>query len=638
MGYNLAMLKKFLLFCPLLAILILADTSSALAAERLELVPNDTFYNHEWGMDYVHAPQAWATIYGLQAKLPTSTREVVVAQIDGGIDFSHPDLKDALWTNSEEILNGKDDDEDGYIDDLHGWNFVDNSSDPKPVKSALYFNGSFEHGTSIASLIAGRGNDNIGIAGVAWKAKIMPLVILGATGSGETSDLVQAIRYAISHRADIISMSLEGSAEDPEVNTAIQEATARGILVVMAAGNEGTNLDSEPAYPSCYQGAAGQSVLVVSAIEEDGNKHLSTNYGNKCVNIAAPGAGITAGRPTFNEKGETTNISGYVHWDGTSLAVPFVSGAAALLKAQHPDWTGEQLASRILETVQPFEKGADSVGMGRGVLDAGASVAPADVSKYGPWQLLAANPGQPPLIKLMDVTGKLIYSFPVGNPGDKRGLRAAFIRWDADRKPDILVSAQGDEKGEWRVYRWDGVLLAAGQASQGADDKIKGGLLLATQDLRQANVEQGLLTEADGERAWRLDPAQGMGRPFYTTLDTKPMGTLAVGIQRPEQVMLLMTRSLPNSALTVLRDSGIGEASAVTTTKPSNIRMARGRTADGREAVSMIQTGKPTYLIERKGYMDVTTEDIKITRWLQAPLGLDDVKNPGFKFYDFWPR
>ncbi|MDD5438206.1 MAG: S8 family peptidase [Patescibacteria group bacterium] len=632
------MFKKSFLVGPLLAFLALSNASAALAAEPLSLLPNDTFYNHQWGMDYVRAPEAWATMYGLGSKQPTSTREVVVAQIDGGIDFSHPDLKDALWTNPDEILNGKDDDENGYVDDLHGWNFVNSTSDPKPVKSILYMNGSFEHGTSVATMIVGRGNDNIGVAGMAWKAKIMPLVILGATGSGETSDLVQAIRYAIANRADIISMSLEGSAQDPEVKTAIQDATARGILVVMAAGNESANLDNEPAYPSCYPGAAGQSVLVVSAIESNGSKHDSTNFGDQCVNIAAPGADITSGRPTFDEQGGRENVSGYGTWSGTSLAVPFVSGVAALLKAEHPDWTGEQLASRILATVQPFKKGVASTGMGKGVLDAGAALAPVDASKYGPWQLLAANPGQPPVIKIEDEAGKLIYSFPAGNPGDKRGLRAAFIRWDADRKPDVLVTAQGDEKGEWRVYRWDGVLLAAGQASQNADDKIKGGLLLATQDLRAANLDQGLLTEADGDRAWRMDPTDGLGKPFYATSDLKPMGTLAVGIQRPEQAMFMLTRSSPNSELVVLRDTGVGEASAVTTTKPYNLKMARGRTPDGREAVSLIQSGKPTYLVERNGFMDVTHEDVKVSRWLQAPLGLDDVKNPGFKFYDFWPR
>jgi subtilisin family serine protease len=628
--------KLSFLACPLLAILFLTNVSNALAAERLQLIPNDTFYDRQWGMDYVHAPEAWAELYGLQSKLPTSTREVVVAQIDGGIDFSHPDLRGALWTNPDELLNGKDDDEDGYIDDLHGWNFVNSSADPKPVNSELYFNGSFEHGTAIATLIAGRGNDDIGVAGMAWKAKIMPLVILGATGSGETSSLVQAIRYAIAHRADVISMSLEGNAEDPEVKTALQDATAQGILVVMAAGNESADLDSEPAYPSCYQGAAGQSTLVVSSIEPDGARHASTNYG-KCVNIAAPGADIVSGRPTFDENGKTENVSGYGVWSGTSLAVPYVSGVAALLKAQHPDWTGEQLAERILSTVQPFAKGVDATGLGKGVLDAGAAVSAADVSKYGPWQLLAANPGQAPMIKIADENGKVIYSFLAGNRGDKRGMRAAFIRWDEDRRPDVLVTSQGDQNGEWRIYRTDGVLLAAGKASENSDDKIKGGLLLATQDLRKANIDQALLTEAEGNRAWRLDQ-QGLGKPFFTTLDAKPMGTLAVGIQRPEQIMFMLTRSLPYSTLTVLRDWGQGEGSSVTTTKPANIKMARGRTADGRELVSLTQSGKPTYLIERNGFMDVTTEKVNVSRWLQAPLGLDDPKNSGYKFYDFWPR
>lgn len=617
--------------------------SNALAAVAPKLIPDDTFYDRQWGMDYVRAPEAWAQINNQQSSVgtlgrgTTGTRDVVVAQIDGGMDFSHPDLKGVLWTNPEEWLNGKDDDEDGLVDDVHGWNFVNDSSDIRPIKSMLYMNGSFEHGTAVASLIAGRGNDNIGMAGIAWKAKIMPLVILDATGSGETDRLVEAIRYAVAHKADIISLSLEGDADDPAVKMAIQEATAQGVLVVIAAGNSGVNLDNQPVYPTCDQGAAGQSVLVVAAIEENGARNHSTNFG-QCVNISAPGSNMVAAKPTYDEKGNTKDVSGYGLWDGTSMAVPLVSGAAALLKAQHPDWTGEQLAARILATVQPFRKGVEAVGLGKGILDVGTAVTPAQVTKYGPWQLLAANPGQIPFIRLTDEGGKLIYSFYAGNQSDKRGLRASFIHWDEDRLPDVLVAAQGDESGAWRVYRRDGVLLAAGRVSQDSDDKIKGGLLLATQDLNAQNREEALLTESTGRRAWRLNPETGLGQAFWTTLDSKPMGSMAVGVQRPEQVMLLMTRSLPYSTLAVLRAQGLGESTNVTTTNPGNIRMARGRTADGRVAVSMTQSGKPTYLIERNGMLDITTETINVARWMQAPLGLDVPNQPEYKFYDFWPR
>ncbi|MFA6099449.1 MAG: S8 family serine peptidase [Patescibacteria group bacterium] len=613
----------------------------ALAAETPRLVPNDTFYDRQWAMDFIHAPEAWAQTNSGQGSVlsaqSSSTKEVVVAQIDGGMDFSHPDLKGALWTNPEETLNGKDDDDNGLVDDVHGWNYVTNSPDVRPIKSMMYLNGAFEHGTAVASLIAGRGNDNIGMAGMDWKAKIMPLVILDATGSGETSRLVVAIHYAVAHRADIINMSLEGDADDPAVKKAVQEATAQGVLVVIAAGNNGANLDDWPVYPTCYQGAANQSMLVVSALEETGARYVNSNFG-KCVNIAAPGADMVGARPTYDETGNTKDVSGYGMWDGTSMAVPLVSGAAAMLKAQHPDWTGEQLASRILATVQPFRKGIDATGLGQGVLDAGAAVASAQASQYGPWQLLAANPGQIPLIRIIDESGKLIYSFYAGNQSDKRGLRVSFIHWDEDRWPDVLVTSQGDESGAWRVYRRDGVLLAAGQASQTSEDKIKGGLLLATQDLNALGREEALLTEASGQRAWRLDSVTGLGQAFWTTLDAKPMGSMAVGVERPEQVMLLMTRSLPYSTLAVVDAQGLGESSNVTTTNPGNMRMARGRTADGREVISMIQSGKPTYLIERNGMLDVTTEAIKVTRWMQAPLGLDVPSQQGYKFYDFWPR
>ena len=168
------------------------------ALPRVEL--NDTFHYNQWYLESIHAYEAWALA-------PTSSAfEVVVAVIDSGIDDSHPDLKGALWVNNLEEVNGKDDDGNGYVDDIHGWNFVSNNNDIRPIIQGK-FNEAWDHGTIVSSLIAARGNDNIGIAGLAWNAKIMPLVILDTDGYGGTDKLASAIRYAIQNRAHIINLS-----------------------------------------------------------------------------------------------------------------------------------------------------------------------------------------------------------------------------------------------------------------------------------------------------------------------------------------------------------------------------------------------------------------------------------------------
>ncbi|MFA6504282.1 MAG: S8 family serine peptidase [Patescibacteria group bacterium] len=629
---------KITVFVTMLSLAIFG-TSSAFAAENSGLIPNDPYYGQEWGMDYIKAPEAWETG---QNQIVTSTREVVVAVIDAGMDVTHPDIREAIWTNTDEIpLNNIDDDDDGLVGDVHGWNFTNDSPDVKPMDSMMYLNGAWEHGTAVASLIAGRGNNGIGMSGLAWNAKIMPLVILGADGSGSTDNLAQAIRYAVVHRADIINLSLEGDASDENVKTAITEATAQGVLVVVAAGNGmtgvGYDLDAEPVYPSCYQGAADQGMLSVGALAKNGARSMSSNHGG-CVSLSAPGENIFAAQPTFDPDGNQLGINAYGEWSGTSLAAPLVSGVAAMLKAQHPDWNGEQLANRILDSVQPFNRYVNTNGMGKGVLDAFSALAPASAVKYGPWKLLAANPGSAPMIWIDDENDNELYSFPVGNLGDKRGLRAIFVHWDEDRYPDVLATTQGDETGAWRVYRSDGVLLAAGQADQNGTNLVKGGLLLASQDLNASGREQVLLTEANGARAWRLSPETGLGQSFFTTDAVTPLGTLAVGIERPQQAILLLSRSLPSSSLTVLRDVGLGEGSDVTTTKPANINVMSGLTQDNREVVSMVQSGTPTYLIEQNGVMDVTHGTLEVSVWHQAPLGMPVAGRTDRKFYDFWPR
>ncbi|MBD3281857.1 S8 family serine peptidase [Candidatus Uhrbacteria bacterium] len=641
-----------------IAVMVFAVTGPALAAEAptptlygdssesaligeapARMIINDTFQNNQWYLDAINAYEAWAIA-------PTSSpRDIVVAVIDGGFDDSHPDLKGVLWEDPDEIIDGKDNDNDGYIDDRNGWNYVNNSADIRPVGQVRGNNGAWEHGTITSSLIAARGNDDIGMAGMAWNAKIMPLVILGSDGSGGTDKLAQAIRYAVRHRADIINLSLEGDMLDQDVADAILEATAQGLLVVIAAGNgfDGIahNFDDFEIFPACHPGAANQSVLVVTGTNPDGSRYPSANYGS-CTGLAAPGGEIFAARPTYEPDGNRENVSGYGVWSGTSMSAPLVSGVAAMLKAKYPAWTGEQLARRIIDTADPFDPAIDSTGMGAGSLNAYAALQDAPAEKYGNWNLYASRKYNSPTVFIMDRDGNELYSFPVGNPGDKRTMRAAFVRWDDDRFPEVMVTAEGDDRGKWRVYRTDGVLIAAGQLAEDIEPAIKGGALITTQDLTASGRENILLTEEDGNRAWLITPDETKTEPIALTEDTNSNGVLAVSIQRPLQSFVLLKRGESDSQLFLLNRWNLEEGTEVETEHPENLRMQSALTPDNRQLLRFVQSGEPSYLMEQHGIMEIIgkeqSADINVRRYLQAPLGISLSNHEGRLFYDTWPR
>ena len=613
-----------------LGFFMISSAAQAQAVPTVDFTVNDTFYNRQWYMDFIHAPKAWSLV-------ESSEREVVVALIDGGVDDSHPDLKGVLWQDVDESIDGKDNDGDGLIDDSHGWNFVSNSEDTRPITSK-YGNDAWEHGTVTASLIAARGNDDIGIAGVAWNVKIMPLVILDSNGLGSTDNLVTAIDYAVRHRADIINMSLEGNSMDENVADAIKRATSQGVLVVIAAGNGydsmGFNFDDMPLFPACHKGAADQSVLVVTALSSDGTKYESANYGN-CVNIAAPGHDLFAAKPTYDPDGNHQEVSGYGSWSGTSLSAPLVTGVAALLKAQHPTWTGEQLAQRILDTAQPFSHpDMAEAGLGVGVLDAGNALQKADAHVYGPWNLFTANQGTQPMVYIQDESGNDLFTFQAGNSGDTRGLRASFVRWDDDRYPEVMVSTIGDQSGSWRVYRTDGVLLAAGQA---ADGGVMGGLNLSTQDLYADNRDVVLLSEALGSRAWEITPQNPTAEPIEVVEKPEPLGVMAVGVQRPTQSFVILGRSKDQSQLATMDYWSYNEGTYIDTPHPQNLSMTSAQTIDNREVLRFVQSGEPSYMMEIGGGMKIV-DQAKIWRYMQAPLGMVINDNSERLFYDTWPR
>ena len=277
---------------------------------------------------------------------------VVVAIIDTGVDISHPDLVPNLWRNAGEIPgNGVDDDGNGYVDDVSGYDFVNRDADPDDNDA---------HGTHVAGSVAARADDNYGVPGVAFGAQIMGLKFMDRGYGGTASAAAEAINYAVNNGAHIINASWGGPGSSYAIRNAIAYARSRGVLFVTAAGNEGTNNDSRSSYPANYD--LDNIVSVGASDRRDGLASFS-NYGASNVDLAAPGVDIVSTLP-----GDTW---GYM--DGTSMASPYVAGAAALLRSVAPSLSVQELRLTLLSTVDPLGAGSSRIATG-GRLNARAAL------------------------------------------------------------------------------------------------------------------------------------------------------------------------------------------------------------------------------------------------------------------------
>lgn len=287
------------------------EVNAALALERLlgrpiSRVP--ALGGASWSLDRLDAPSAWAA--------DVTGAGVTVAVVDTGIDLGHSELDGAIWTNPRELAgNGIDDDGNGYVDDVHGWDFVDADADPTDLNG---------HGTFVAGTIAAESNGS-GPTGVAHGATILPVRVLDETGSGGYAAMVNGIRYATANGARVINLSLGGTLGSPELQAAIRTAEAAGVVVVMAAGNSGR---SAPGFPAAYAGQAG---LAVGAIDATGTlAGFSNRAGAVAIDyVTAPGVSVVSTIP-----GDQTTT-----WSGTSMATAHVAGVAALLLSARPSLT-----------------------------------------------------------------------------------------------------------------------------------------------------------------------------------------------------------------------------------------------------------------------------------------------------------
>ncbi|HEY3496272.1 MAG TPA: S8 family serine peptidase, partial [Polyangiaceae bacterium] len=327
------------------------------------LTPNDPLYGSQLQFEPIRAPQAW--------DVTTGSSSVVVAVIDTGVELTHPDLAANIWRNPGEIAgDGLDNDQNGFVDDVTGYDFVSATTDVAsgedpgpPDNDPADFQG---HGTHVAGIVGAVGNDGNGVTGVAWTVKLMPLRAgyLHSSGVGTLllSDIANALHYAADKGAHVVNMSFGGSQPSQILADALRYAADRGVLLIAAAGNTGTSV---PQFPASYD-----RVLSVAATE--GNALALFSSFGMWVDIAAPGVNVLS---TYLG-GSTAFLS------GTSMASPVVAGTAALVRASHPTWTAQQIAEKLTSTASATASGWKRP-FGAGLTDAGAAVtAPAALATF----------------------------------------------------------------------------------------------------------------------------------------------------------------------------------------------------------------------------------------------------------------
>jgi thermitase len=320
-GIALALLRKRLAAHPGVAYAEPDFTQSASAVKQ----PNDPLYPLQWAVSDspeghdIDAPAAWAQ--------RTSCAKVAV--VDTGVDTDHPDLVANLYKSKDKPNNGKDDDRNGYVDDTYGFNAI------KGKGSAEDDNG---HGTHVSGIVAGRANDSVGVSGICWSAKVMPVKFMNSRGKGSTSDAIAAIQYAVKQGFKIVNCSFGSTSKSSALKDTIDYAQDHKVLLVVAAGNDGVNIDKKPEYPAAY---GNSNILTVAATTDTDTLASFSNFGSKAVDVAAPGDKILS----------TYLGGGYKNLSGTSMASPYAAGLAALLRKQDSSATSGEIRNTIRKKV-----------------------------------------------------------------------------------------------------------------------------------------------------------------------------------------------------------------------------------------------------------------------------------------------
>jgi subtilisin family serine protease len=476
------------------------------------ITPTDTYLPKQWYLSKIKAREAW--------NLRHDAKSIVVAVLDSGIDITHPDLRNNIWINKGEATNNKNDDDDnGFMDDINGWNFVDNNNNPSPAFKDGYTS-DILHGTIVAGIIGAEGNNGEGIAGIAWQTQLMPLKVLDDNGTGDSGDVLRAIDYAIANHADIINLSFVGEDYSQGLDEAIKRAYDAGIIVVAAAGNNSLDtadesLDKKPLYPICLDGYPGENrVIGVAATDAIDQKTNFSGYGRRCVDLTAPGISIfstSVHRPdkTLNNDPLNQYYDGY--WSGTSLSAPMVTGTLALIKAVNPTLSRRETIDVLLKSATSIDKlnpaYAGQLGFGR--LDAEKALIDAKLRISQDENNIIASAGKGnSLIRTFEASGKLLGQFSAFDKNFKGGTRVATGDVDGDREPELVVVPASQGGPQVKIFSKNGHLKRSFMA---LDGKTKSGLTVLVDDIN-GDKRQEIIIASAGSYAPIVQVFSGSGR------------------------------------------------------------------------------------------------------------------------------
>lgn len=353
--------------------------------------------------------------------------DVIVAIIDSGVEISHEDLKNNLWVNPKEIPNnGIDDDGNGFVDDIHGWNFVDKNAD---VSSRS------QHGTFCAGIVGASGSNGLGSAGVAWKIPLLVAKFMDYQGTSVNA--IAAIQYAVEQGARVINASWGEHHFDLALEKTIQWAGSRDVLFVAAAGNDGrdNDIDKQKTFPASY---SSPNILSVMAYDNQKKIWPFSNFGKGSVHLGAPGVGVFS----------TEVKNGYGVREGTSFAAPFVSGVAALLWSFEPALTLKELKERLIESSEPVSLYSEQWSQSGGMVNAYNALKNIHPNRTGwptHWQRHPVSLSTPhpygyhnPLV------------FEIKHPGAK-ALRVHFVNFKTEDRADfvLLKDVRGETAGQY---------------------------------------------------------------------------------------------------------------------------------------------------------------------------------------------
>lgn len=483
------------------------------------LTPSDAYVSEQWYLDTIGAYSAW--------DIHTGTGDVVVAILDTGIDLDHPDLEENIWVNTEEIPgDGIDNDQNGFVDDVHGYDFIDGDGSPIPDADQPADEGAVSHGTVIAGIIGAVGDNEIGMAGVNWDVQLMSVRILDNQGIGDSNTARLGVEYAVANGADVINLSFTGFDFDDNLRLAIEEAYDAGVVVVAAMGNAengGIDIDDQPIFPACFgERAETDWILGVAATDEDDVKASFSNYGAECTDISAPGEEIFS--TVYQDDNWLLVSDGFYQtgWSGTSMASPMVAGSAALLKSAYPSLSPDEIKSILRLSVDPVIATGDAKGkMGAGRLNlakafdvAGSFVDEPNLetpmTSVDPSYGIAVAPesGSPPHIRVFSNSGDEVRAtFSAYDDSFTGGVRLAMGDVDGDGEEEIVTVPGVGGSAHVRIFTMNGVLEKQFYAF---DTNVRSGFFVATGDTDGDGIEEiAVSTDVGSQSMARIFDIEG---------------------------------------------------------------------------------------------------------------------------------